>query len=290
MIMIDQDKYALQYCTDGAQYNVLPYINATIFNIVIDDIKNMMIQVKTLPGEHLFAVTIIPIKDGILIGISCSHAIADGISLTLFLYTWGCIIDGNNFPLPSIQRLFKGNPVSFDKIDKEFIPPLSELSNVIQNRVNNDNNIKVYYKNEHFSDEILNEVKDKAKKENPQCSISNNQIMTAILMKKYHDQILPNTDKIIIKNPIDLRSVHPDIDSFYIGNAYTVSFTEFTKEEVDKMSITEIAFRLKESIVNMRNENIIKKIAYLLKYGIEFNLDMFKYYPPYSIEADLVPI
>ena len=288
MIMTDQDKFALLYCTDGAQLNILPSIDVTMDNINIDDVKNMMVQVKTLPGKHLFAVTVIPIQDGMLAGISCSHAVADGIALILFLYSWGLIIEGKDFPRPSPQRLFKGPPVRFDKINKKFIPPLSGLSHVIQNRVNHDNKVKVYCKNEYFSDELLNEIKNEARKENPRCLISNNQIMTSILLKKYHHRILPNTNKVIVKNPIDLRSVHPDIDSFYIGNAYTCSFTEFTKDEIDKMSTTEISYRLKESIAGMRNENNIKKMAYLSKYGIEFNLDMFQSYPPYSIEADLV--
>ena len=64
--------------------NLLPPINATFDNINIDDIKKMIVHVKTLPGEPLFAVTGIPIKDGIFGGISCSHAVGDGISLTSF--------------------------------------------------------------------------------------------------------------------------------------------------------------------------------------------------------------
>ena len=112
--------------------------------------------------------------------------------------------------------------------------------------------------------------------------------MTAILMKKYHDQILPDTDRIVLKNPINLRDVHPDIDSLYIGNANFDIITEFTKDEVNKMSIYQIAYRLKKSMINARNENFIKKVAYLSKYGIEFKSDIFKNYPTYNADTDIV--
>ena len=288
LIMIDHDKFALQYCTDGIEYNLLPPINATYDNINIDDIKKMMVHVKTLPGEPLLALTGIPIKDGILGAISCSHAIGDGIALMLFLYAWGCIIEGKNFPLPSFQRLFKGEPINFDKIDKTFVPPLSELSDKIQNRVKNVGNKEIYTAREYFPDEFLNKIKNEAKSENEKYIISNNQIIISVLLKKYHDRILPDTYKIVIRNPVNLRDVHPDIDPFYIGNAHFDSITEFTKDEINKMSIYEIAYRLKESITNTRNESYVREIVYLSEYGIDFKADFLKSRPPSNIEADIL--
>lgn len=288
LIMIDDNKFALQYCTDGIEYHELPLIDDTFDNINIEDIKKQIVHVKTLPGEPLFAVTIMPVKDGIFGGISCSHAVADGIALILLLYTWGCIKDGNVFPVPSPQRLFNGNPISSDKIDKVFIPPLSELSNKIQNKVHNINNIKTYMKREYFSDEFLEEIKNKAKSENAKDVISSNQIITSFLLKKYHNQVLPATERIVIRTPVNIREIHPDIDFLYIGNAYIDNTTEFTKDEIDKMSLYDIAYRLRESIAHTRNKDFIKEIAYLSKYGIEFNADIFKSYPTYNVETDIV--
>ncbi|MCX5849243.1 MAG: acyltransferase [Deltaproteobacteria bacterium] len=289
LIMIDDKKFALQYCTDGIVKSILPPVDETFDNININDINKMIEHVKTLPGKPLLAVTGIPIKDGVLAGISCSHAVGDGISLMLFLYAWNCMIEGNEFPLPSTQRLFKGKPVSSDKIDKVFTPPLSELSKGIQNQFNNVNTIKTYTTKEYFSDEFLNEIKNKAKSENAKLMISNHQIMTSFLLKKYYNQLLPNTDKIVLRSPISLRDIHPDIDSLYMGSANFNSFTEFTKEEIDKMSILQIAYRLKESMIKMRNEKYAKEISFLSKYGLEINIDILnKNHPPYDIETNIV--
>jgi len=110
LIMIGENKFALQYCTDGARLIDLPPIDALASEISLDDIKKMMVYVKTLPGEPLFAITGIPVKDGILAGISCSHTVADGISMLLFLYAWMCITEGKSF-LPRLPRDYlKGNP------------------------------------------------------------------------------------------------------------------------------------------------------------------------------------
>ncbi len=288
LIMIDHNKFALQYCTDGIEVNILPPVNISFEDIHIDDVKKMMVHVKTLPGEPLLAVTGMPIKDGILGAISCSHAIGDGIALMLFLYAWNCSIEGNPVALPSAQRLFKGNPIRSEQIDKVFTPPLSELSEEIQERFKIGDNIETYTAREYFSDEYLSEMKYMLKSYNAEHAISNNQIMAAFLLKKYHHQMLPNTDRIVFRNPINLRNIHPDIDSMYIGNAYFNSIAEFTKDEINKMSVIQIASRLNESIIEMRNANFMKKIVYLSEYGIELNAEMFNHYPPFDTDRDIV--
>jgi len=289
LMMIDKGKFALHYCTDGIVRSVLPPMDVTFDQVNIDDIKKMMIHVKTLPGEPLLAVTGIPIRDGIIAGISCSHAVGDGISLMLFLYAWNCMIEGIEFPFPSPQRLFKGHPVSSDKIDKVFTPPFSELSKGIQNQMNNVNTIKTYSAVEYFSDVFLKEMKNKAKSEQSTYQISDHQIMTSFLLKKYHHLLLPNTDRIVLRSPISLRDIHPDIDALYLGSANFNSFTEFSKDEIDRMTLTEIAYRLKESMIQMRSEDYAKKIAFLTDYGLEIDIDLIdKTHPPYNIENNIV--
>ncbi len=287
LIMTGDNQFALQYCTDGIEFNILPQFNATFESINIDDIKKMIVHVKTLPGEPLFALTVIPVIGGRFVGISCSDAIADFVSLILFCYAWKCIIEGNAFPLPSTQRLFAGQPASSDKIDKALIPPLTELNAEVQNRVKSSN-IKTYSKREYFSDEFFDDVKHKARLENEKYIISNNQIITAFLLKKYYDQVLPDTDRIVLRNPVDLREVHPDIDPLYIGNAFFDNTTEFTKDEIHRMSIPQIAHRLKESVNHTRNENYIKAILYLSRYGIELKANIISNYSFYRVDTDIV--
>ncbi len=287
LIMTDDNKFALQYCTDGIEFNFLPQLNAHSDSIHIDDIKKMMVHVKTLPGEPLFALTVIPVIGGRFVGISCSDAVADFVSLIVFCYAWKCIIEGNAFPLPSSQRLFTGQPVSSDKISKALIPSLTELNVKIQNRVKSSN-IKTYSKREYFSDEFFDDVKHKARSENEKYIISNNQIITAFLLKKYYDQVLPGTDRIVLRNPVDLREVHPDIDPLYIGNAFFDNTTEFTKDEIYRMSIPQIAHRLKESVNHTRNEHYIKAILYLSPYGIELKANIISNYSFYNVDTDIV--
>jgi hypothetical protein len=288
LIMIGDNEYALQYCTDGIEVKIHPPVDVTSDVISIDEIKKMMVHVKTAPGEPLFAATGIPVKDGVLGALSLSHAVADGILLMLFLFSWGCILEGKDFLRPSAQRLFTGKPVRSDEIDKSFTPPLSGLSDNIQKRIKNISNIKKYTTKEYFSQDFLDEMKDTAKSENAKYSISNNQIMTSFLLKKYHKYILPDTDRIALRTPINIRYVHPDIDPMYIGNANFNSVAEYTKNEIDKMSILQIAYRIKESIMMARDENYVKEISGLTKYGgIEFKTEMFENHPSYNVETDV---
>jgi len=54
------------------------------------------------------------------------------------------------------------------------------------------------------------------------------------------------------------------------------------------MSILHIARRLKESVTNARDNNFIKKILYLSKYGIELKADIIKNYSFYNVDTDIV--
>ena len=287
IIRIDDDKYALHYCTDGVQLHILPPIDETFDKINVEDIKKKIAKVKTLPGEPLLSLTVIKLKDGSLGGVSCSHAVCDGIIFILFLSLWGCFIEGTEPPQPSPQRLFKGKPISSDKIDKIFLPPLSELSDEIKERLKSADE-KIYTKREYFPDELLEENKKKAKLENEKYNISNNQIINALILKNYHKQMLPNAGRIRLRTPINLRDVHPDIDSLYLGNAYFDSIAEFATDEMDKLSIYEIAYRLKESIAVMRDVEYIKGIASLSKYGIQLNSDLIENYSLYNIDTDMI--
>jgi hypothetical protein len=289
LIMIDDKKFALQYCTDGAQLHILQPLNVTVQDINLDEIKSRLIHVKTLPGEPLFAMTVIPLKDGYLGCMSCSHAVSDGIGLMLFGFAWNCMVEGKDVLLPSPQRLFTGDPIDSGQIDRTFTPPLSELGKGIQNQFNNVNPIKTYTTNEYFSDEFLNEIKNQSGSENSKYSISSHQIMTACLLKKYHHHLLPDTDKIVLRSPINLRDIHPDIDAMYLGSANFNSFTEFTKDEIEAKSITKIASCLKESMLRMRNETYAKEIAFLSPYGLEINTDILdNTHPHYNIETNIV--
>ena len=287
LIMIGENTFALQYCTDGIVINVLPPVQARFDDVRIDDLREKMTHVQTLPGHPLLALTLIPVNDGHFVGFSCSHAVADGISCILFLYTWNCLIEGKPFPRPSAQRLFSGNPIPSDHIEKDWMPPLSALSEEIQNRVRRGA-IKTYTTTEYFSDEFLTEMKHQAQANNGEVVISNNQIMTAWLLKKYHHHILPHTDKIVIRTPVDLRTVHPGVDPMYIGYAVINSFSEFPKEEIDHMSVVEMACRLKESIHHTRTQRFIQEATYLSKYGIEIQEEVLKQFPPYNPDTDIV--
>jgi len=131
-------------------------------------------------------------------------------------------------------------------------------------------------------------MKSKAKSINEKYEISDNQIMVSYLLKKYHKNILPHSDKIRLRHPINLRDVHPDVDPMYIGNAFFFCWTEFMKDEIDLMPIYEIADRLKESIRKARDKNFIKAISYVSPYGIEFKHDMFEHYNATDIDTDIL--
>jgi len=287
LIQTGQNKFALQYCKDGFKFNFLPFIDDTFDNINIEDIKKKLVKVKTLPGESLFAVTVIPVKGGRFVGISCSDAVADVFALILLCFAWKSIIERKRFLRPSPQRLFKGKPADFDKTDKTFIPSLSELSNAIQKRVR-ISSVKKYTKREYFTDELLNELQLTAKSKNEKCIISRSQIITSLLLKKYHDIISPDAESVVLRNPINLREVHPDVDPMYIGNAFFDNTTRYSRDEIERMSIYEIAYRLNESISNVGNEEHLKKISYLSDYGIEFKKEVIKNYSLYNMDTDIV--
>ncbi|MBN1364601.1 MAG: hypothetical protein JW976_07345 [Syntrophaceae bacterium] len=286
LIMIGDNQYALQYCTDGARIHTMRNLDVPHDSIDIEDVRKMLVDVKTLPGEPLYALTLIRTTDGAFVGIRSSHAAGDAFSAIFLCYIWKCAIEGTDFPPPSTQRLFKGKPVFFNKVDKVFSPPLSELGETIQKRLKLGA-LKTYSKNEYFTDEFFKEIKNQAKAENEKYIISNHQIMTSFLLKKYNDSLLPKTEKIVLRTPINLRDIYSDLHPMYMGNAYFASLTEFTKDEINKMSIPQIAYRLTEAVNKAKDKENVKKVMYLSEYGIEFKPEVFKNYIPFNVETDI---
>lgn len=288
LIVIEKNRFALQYCTDGADINVLPPLDVSFDDLDIGKIRGMMTHVKTLPGEPLLAVTGIPIRDGIVGAVSCSHAVADGVSLMLFLFTWSCLIEGNPFLPPSPQRLFTGNPLRLDDMDQAFIPPLSELDDRIRERMSRALQNDSHTIREYFPDGFFDDIKKIETGGGGNVSLSTNQTMTAHLLKKYHRNILPAARKIVVRVPVNIREIHPDIDALYIGNAYVDSIAEFSREEVDAMPMMDIARRLKDSIARTRQERFITGISFLSPYGLEFKPEALQQFPPFNPETDVV--
>ncbi|HPX31289.1 MAG TPA: hypothetical protein PKW92_09425, partial [Smithella sp.] len=100
--------------------------------------------------------------------------------------------------------------------------------------------------------------------------------------------IMPGTDQIRLRIPINLRYIHPDVDPLYIGNAVFSAVIGFSRAEINRMSVYRIACRLKEAIAKMRNEHYVRRIVCLSKFGIRYRGDIFKTLPPYNPDTDIL--
>jgi len=181
-------------------------------DVNIEDIKKKVVKVKHYPDEPLLSLTVIKLKDG---SVGRSQLFTCRLRRH-YVYPVPFSLGMFHRRHPTFatvsSKIIKGKPISSDKIDKVFIPSLSELSDEIKERLKSVDE-KIYTKREYFPDELLDDIKKKAKLENEKYNISNNQIMNALILKNYYKQMLPGADKIRLRTPINLRDVHPDIDS-----------------------------------------------------------------------------
>ncbi|KAE9605645.1 putative quinate O-hydroxycinnamoyltransferase [Lupinus albus] len=170
--------------------------------------------VKNYDGtsQPLLAVQITELVDGIFIGISMNHVVADGKSLWHFINSWAEISRGCEVvsKLPSLERWFlhpNRCPIRF---------PFNE-----EDQMENSEDCTYYQRIFHFTKEKIAEIKSKANAEAGTNKISSLQaLLTHLWRTVIHNQQLDPEKECIYVFMIDVRGrIVPPLPDNYFGNA-----------------------------------------------------------------------
>ena len=197
----------------------------------MDDIIDV---VRGLPGDPLLLGSLTPTTEGCVIGLSVSHIVADGMTIFIFFAIWTALMSGKKPPKPSDQRSFEQS-----RIVKNFRPLRVPLATRVQSRNDMYSTLNQEYTFLSLPDSLTTKLLTEVGPESPAL----NHIVAAHLLRRFEPNILPDSEILRLRIPIDMRNLHPSIDPLYLGNAFFDAVIAFSRNELGEQSLSALAYQ-----------------------------------------------
>lgn len=232
--------------------------------------------VNTKEGEILTRVRLTNTPGGSVLGISISHAIADGFSYFYFLSSWARIFNNLEIFPPSHDRNLLIKPIKDQgKIDSEEILKYAGLF-YDRPRVEIKRD-QLIWQTIHLS---TAELKSKLTEAQEECEsrLSFNDVIVATLWKKYMHEWSKNDDDHMtyISCPFDYRRLLKDFPSTYFGNAVALASTPLSYEHLMEASLGELSMLVRKNIGQVNEEYINAGLNALACLREEYGINSFE--------------
>ena len=275
LIKISDHEYGFELSSEGLVFEVME--SSDRFE-ECNNKYNYINPVKTLENNPLAKIRITHTPGGSVLGVSISHAITDGFSYFHFLSSWARLFQDKPFYPPTHQRsLLVSNQDMSPNIP---LTPENVLSNA---------GLFLGEKREVIAREALKwesqifhlgELKESLAREqkNTDTRLSFNDIITAQLSKMYLSRWQHQAHNIpcYISCPVDFRRILDDFPNTYFGNAVSLATTDIDLAEIQSISISDLAVRIRKNVKNVLKERIETNISCLTALRYQRNVGIFE--------------
>ena len=239
---------------------------------------NYINPVSTLEGDPLTKIRITHTPGGSVLGVSISHAIADGFSYFHFLSSWAKLYQGKSFFPPIHQRSLLVSDQ--DELQKIPVMPQDVLRDAglflkDKRKVIKKEDLKWESRIFHFVE--LKELLAQEQK-NTDTRLSFNDIITAQLSKEYlyKWQAGGQEDTCYISCPVDFRRILDGFPKTYFGNAVSLATTALSLEELNSISLSDLALRIRTNVKKVDRERINTNLLCLTALRNQRNINIFE--------------
>jgi len=221
----------------------------------IDRIGRYIEPVRSGEGEPLSRITWTKTPAGVVLAISVSHALADGFSYFHFLSSWAKVSRGERFLEPSFSRpdwtVASASAVRTGSLGAEELyaacglfcgdrrQPLGE-ADVIQERF-------------FISADSIQSALDSARGEHP-VSFTANDVLVAMLWKKYASKRLAGSEPAYMTCPVDVRRVLADMAKNYFGCALCFASAAADADSLLHAPMGDLALAVRNSILRVKSD------------------------------------
>jgi shikimate O-hydroxycinnamoyltransferase len=215
--------------------------------------------VDTKEGNPLAKIRITHTPVGSVLGVSISHAIADGFSYFHFLSSWARMFHGKQFLAPVHQRdlLIAESDRNSYTISSDDVLDSAGLFLNGKRKIIAKEDLK--WESRVFRNEELKDLLSGAQKKG-EIRLSFNDIVTAQLSKEF---LLrwgkpDNGSLCYISCPVDFRRILEDFPKTYFGNAVALATTSIDYHQLKEISLSELALMIRGNVKKV-DEKYIKK-------------------------------
>jgi shikimate O-hydroxycinnamoyltransferase len=234
--------------------------------------------VNTLEGDPLTKIKVTHTPGGSVLGVSISHAIADGFSYFHFLSSWAKFYQGRSFFPPIHQRTLlvsnqdklQKNPVVSQDVLRDAGLFLEDKRKVIKKE-------DLKWESRIFRFAELKELLAQEQK-NTDTRLSFNDIITAQLSKEYLSkwQAGGQENNCYISCPVDFRRILEGFPKTYFGNAVSLATTALSLKELNSISLSDLALRIRTNVKKVDRKRIETNLSCLTTLRNQRSVDIFE--------------
>ena len=253
LVRVEERAFGFQSGEEGLSFSVMD--SDTTF-AETEDFTTFIDSVETVEGEPLTRVKLTQTPAGSVLGVSISHAVADGFSYFHFLASWSRIHQGQPIMEPVHARELlipeaaeRTKPVTGEEVyahsglfweGKRSIGPLEPLE----------------WDRLQFSQEELNGLVAEAQSD---CDrrLTHNDALVAHLWRTYVPQWLDQGHPTVYASiPFDFRRVLNDFPRTYCGCAVALAVAELEQERLAEASLGQLAEAIRRAVDGITPERI----------------------------------
>jgi shikimate O-hydroxycinnamoyltransferase len=252
LIRLSDKQNAFEYDPDGYRFSVvlteIEYHRTEKRAIFID-------PVETEVGEPLISIRLTQTPTGSVLGVSMSHAVADGFSYFYLLSSWARLFHGRQILPPSHERaLLDKNEVVKKNISESDV--LDSTGLFLANRRKAFSRDELVWDVVKLDKEMLTSMLEESQRK-VDARLSVNDVVTAMLAKKYISKWNKSGQAdAYISCPVDFRRLIAEFPTNYFGNAVSLATAKLKFEYLMEMPVSELALMIRSKIASVNKAYI----------------------------------
>lgn len=258
LVQISNTDYKFHISAEGLTFDILE-ANSTFAEA--GSIEKYITPVNSIVGKPLTKITLTQTPGGSILAVSVSHALVDGFSYFHFFSGWARICRGESIIKPNLVRdvLFPGFKKSEKIITSNDIYTDCGLFHEGKRPTLQQGLVDI----ERFliSKDTIKSILEDTKNE-PGISLTENDIITAFLWKKY----IPvwskenKNQKTYVTCPFDLRRVLKGLPRTYFGCALSFATASINLNDLLEASIGDLAILVRNSVKKIKTDFILRSL------------------------------
>ena len=261
LIKISEHSYGLQPADDGLSFETIT--SSEIFEDSTD-VSRFLDPAYSMEGEPLTKIKLTQTPQGSVLGVSVSHAVADGFSYFHFLSSWSRTFQGKRILSPSHQRELL-TPETSDR--QKLITPddiLARCGLFWAGKRHASPREQICEERLFISKDTMGKLLAEAEEE---CGVPlfYNDVITAFLWKKYITKWNEgkNNPVTYVSCPFDYRRVLRILPRTYFGNALCCATASIDYENLVHASLGKLALLIRKAVGQVKEDYVLGSLEAL---------------------------